>query len=299
MPITNTTPALSELTDADISEVAELNNASANGRKLDLYIDHFVSVVRQNSELNAKNLGLVTMLRGQELQRESSDEQLWKRFDWLVPKLEDNPRAVENWIRSARVAIKGMDDKEALAGLCCKLVGPMVHQCGCTQFQTCEDLFKILLDVLSPEFAREGLFIDIKHKRRYREFSPNDGIFNAILDMAFLRVGGDSYKYAERFVVDALLDIFPKDIPHNIRMATSLYEICELLRVFIGSVSHFPDYDGWAERVPTTHVAAVKSTKLHLNAAKPTNRRRNNRKNTNKDSGAGVVIISGSPSDLW
>ncbi|KAJ1753941.1 hypothetical protein LPJ54_007352, partial [Coemansia sp. RSA 1824] len=76
MPITNTTPALSELTDADISEVAELNNASANGRKLDLYIDRFVSDVRQNSELKAKNL-VVTMLRAQELQREYSDEQLW------------------------------------------------------------------------------------------------------------------------------------------------------------------------------------------------------------------------------
>ncbi|KAJ1761925.1 hypothetical protein LPJ62_006274 [Coemansia sp. RSA 2167] len=123
MPITNTTPALSELTDADISEVAELNNASANGRKLDLYIDRFVSDVRQNSELKAKNL-VVTMLRAQELQREYSDEQLWDRFDWLVSKLEDNPRAVENWIRTARVAIDGMDDKEALAGLCCKLVGP-------------------------------------------------------------------------------------------------------------------------------------------------------------------------------
>ncbi|KAJ1794253.1 hypothetical protein LPJ67_000866 [Coemansia sp. RSA 1938] len=117
MPITNTTPALSELTDADISEVAELNNASANGRKLDLYIDRFVSDVRQNSELKAKNL-VVTMLRAQELQREYSDEQLWDRFDWLVSKLEDNPRAVENWIRTARVAIDGMDDKEALAGLC-------------------------------------------------------------------------------------------------------------------------------------------------------------------------------------
>ncbi|KAJ2170528.1 hypothetical protein GGH16_003318 [Coemansia sp. RSA 560] len=116
MPITNTTPALSELTDADISEVAELNNASANGRKLDLYIDRFVSDVRQNSELKAKNL-VVTMLRAQELQREYSDEQLWDRFDWLVSKLEDNPRAVENWIRTARVAIDGMDDKEALAGL--------------------------------------------------------------------------------------------------------------------------------------------------------------------------------------
>ncbi|KAJ2831281.1 hypothetical protein J3B01_005406 [Coemansia erecta] len=117
MPITNTTPALSELTDADISEVAELNNASANGRKLDLYIDRFVSNVRQNSELKAKNLELVTMLRAQELQRESSDEQLWDRFDWLVSKLEDNPRAVENWIRTARVAIDGMDDKEALAAI--------------------------------------------------------------------------------------------------------------------------------------------------------------------------------------
>ncbi|KAJ2179394.1 hypothetical protein GGF45_002424, partial [Coemansia sp. RSA 551] len=211
MPITNTTPALSELTDADISEVAELNNASANGRK-------------QNSELKAKNLELVTMLQAQELQREYSDEQLWDRFDWLVSKLEDNPRAVENWIRTARVAIDGMNDKEALAGLCCKLVGPMVRQCGYTQFQSCEDLFKILLDVLSPEFARSKLFIEIKHKRRYREFSPKDGIFNAILDMAFLRVGGDSYTYAEGFVVDALLDIFPKDIPHSIRMATSLYE---------------------------------------------------------------------------
>ncbi|KAJ2203883.1 hypothetical protein IW145_003793 [Coemansia sp. RSA 521] len=239
------------------------------------------------------------MLQAQELQREYSDEQLWDRFDWLVSRLEDNPRAVENWIRTARVAIDGMDDEEALAGLCCKLVGPWVRQCGYTQLQSCEDLFKILLDVLSPEFARSKLFIEIKHKRRYREFSPKDGIFNAILDMAFLRVGGDSYKYAEGFVVDALLDIFPKDIPHSIRMATSLYEVCELLRIFIASVSHFPDYDGWAERVPTTHVAAVKSTKLHPNAAKPTNRCRNNRKNTNKGSGAGVVIISGSPSDLW
>ncbi|KAJ2124429.1 hypothetical protein IW147_001795 [Coemansia sp. RSA 720] len=279
MPITNFTPALPELTEAEIAEIAELNNASANGRKLDLYIDHFVNVVRQNSELKAKNLELVTKLRAQELQRESSDEQLWDRLDWLVPKLEDNPRAVENWIQAARVAIKGSDDKKALAGLCCKLVGPWVRQLAHTQYQSCEDLFKILLDILSPEYARDGLLIEIKHKRRYREFSPLDGIYNAILDMAFLRFGNDNYKYVEGFVVDALLDIFPEDIPHSIRRATSLYEVCHLLRVFIGSVSHLPDYDRWAERVPSTsHVASLKSTEVPPNAAKPTNRRRNNRK---------------------
>ncbi|KAJ2549352.1 hypothetical protein IWW35_003786 [Coemansia sp. RSA 1878] len=129
-----------------------------------------------------------------------------------------------------RLAIRGMDQGQALAGHCAKLVGPQVHTYTRIKYDSCEVLFEDLLTLLCPETARNELFMEIVAKCRYLGFTPSEALRQVNVDMSFLRQGNTTHQHAGASVVQALTEIFPAEITRPLAEGLSLKETTEALR---------------------------------------------------------------------
>ncbi|KAJ2255578.1 hypothetical protein GGH98_001934 [Coemansia sp. RSA 454] len=152
----------------------------------------------------------------------TDNRQVLSRYEDLLSKYTE-------LVKEACLAIRGMDQGQALAGLRTKLVGPQVHTYTRIKYDSCKVLFEDLLTLLCPETARNELFTEIVTKCRYLGFAPSEALQQVNVDMSFLRQGNTTHQHASASVVQALTEIFPAEITRPLAEGLLLKETTEAL----------------------------------------------------------------------
>ncbi|KAJ1759643.1 hypothetical protein LPJ58_002167 [Coemansia sp. RSA 1591] len=198
-----------------------------NVRKLELALGEAVARLRQLESQNAAERAVADELRAQQAVMAAKLAEYSKLSETLFTYVF---WAGQDPGTGRRLAIRGMDQGQALAGHCAKLVGPQVHTYTRIKYDSCEVLFEDLLTLLCPETARNELFMEIVAKCRYLGFTPSEVLQQVNVDMSFLRQGNTTHQHAGASVVQALTEIFPAEITRPLAEGLSLKETTEALR---------------------------------------------------------------------
>ena len=178
--------------------------------------------------------------------------------------LNDEPDAVETWLRTAERHLGSANDQDKLDVVRSKLKGPRVAVLAKIPYESWDEFKTELLTVLDPVGHRALIRANIDSGERYKSLSPIEAAHQARADSAFLKgVAGDV----------AIINALRKVLPINVNMAVDPdLPLKDQVAAFINLMRRAKtsgEYDGWADKPPTAVLTASADTN---NSAEETRR---------------------------